>query len=332
MITRFISVDCGKADTKQSALLNSDNSISRKTFPTRVKEITDKNGLEALVGRGETGFIVEYDDKVYAVGDLANTDDSFTSNQNSKNDQTHKIATLTAIAGSVKNDDWVKAVIGCPIELYSNDVNRNNYLDNILPSGRIDISINGVHKNFTITGKKVLPESLGILFVRPELFVDKLVGVIDIGGLNVNAVMVDNANLVSGSAFTDKLGRRSLENDIRKYANDTYESTFSATEINAFIRQGYITDNLDPKKEEESKLIINKALENQLVKIVSTCVNHGWNLTNMDLVFVGGGSSLLADKIKMAFPRAHLAENTVYANSDGFLISLCLSERISVRV
>ena len=329
-MTRFISVDCGKADTKSVVMVNSDNSFSRRSFPTRVTELSNRGGIESLGGTGETGFIVEYDGRIYAVGDIATSDESYTSNQNSKNDLTHKIATLTAIARVVNNDDYVKAVIGCPIELYSNDENREKYLNFILPSGRIDISVNGTPKHFCIVKKAVRPESTGIIFVKPDIFDEKLVGIIDIGGLNVNAAMVDDLNLVSGSCFTEKLGRRSIENDIRKYVNDTYESSFSSTEINAFIRQGYITDNRDPEKEEESRLIINEVFNDHLVRIVNACVNHGWNLNNINLVFIGGGSSLLADKINLAFPKAILADNTVFSNADGFLVSLCLEDHIHV--
>ena len=327
-MNRFISVDCGKADTKTSVLLTLGNSIARSSFPTRVIEKPNKSCLESVNGTGETGFIVEYDGRVFAVGDIANSDDSFTSNQNSKNDITHKIATLVAISRSVNNDDAVKVVIGCPIELYSNTTNREKYLNSILPSGRIDITVNGISKHFTIIKKLVLPESLGILYSNRGLFEDKLVGIIDIGGLNVNAAIIDNLRLVSNSCFTEKLGRRAIENEIRQYANDTYESSFSTTEINAFIRQGYITDNFDPARENTSRQFIDKSLGNHVVNIVRACSKHGWNLRNMNLVFIGGGSILLKDKIMSAFPNATVVENAAFANSDGFLINLCFTERM----
>lgn len=332
MSTRYVSVDCGKADTKSCVRVNSDGSISSSSFPTRVTERSDRECIESLSGVSNTGFITEYDGKIYAVGDIATSDDSFTSNQNSKNDMIHKIATLTAIARVVNNDDCVNVVIGCPIELFSSAPNRDKYLNNILPSGRIDISVNGVSKHFSIGKKEVLPESMGILYIRPESFIDSLVGIIDIGGLNVNAALIDDLNLVSGSSFTEKLGRRAIENEIRRYANDMYESSFSATEINSFLKKGYIKDTCDPAMEERSRKFINDTLDDHLVKIVKTCVSHGWNLRNMDLVFIGGGSILLKEKISQVFPQALVVDNANFSNAEGFLVQLCQKERVIIHI
>ncbi len=320
---KLISVDCGKAATKTCLKTSTSNQVTKTSFPTRVCEKADKDCLETLSGIGNTGFITEYDGKVYAVGDIATSDDSLTSNQDSKNDIKHKIATLTSIGRSVNNDDCVKAVIGCPIEQFFNKQNREKYLENILPSGRINISVNEITTHFSIIEKKVLPESTGILYGKPALFAGKLAGIIDIGGLNMNAALIDDLKLVSGSCFTDKLGRRGIENEIRRYANDTYESSFSATEINSFIRKGYITDNNDPQMENRSREFINNTLGEHLVKIVNACIRHGWNLRNMDLFFIGGGAILLRSKISAAFPKAFIAENADFANAEGFLVNLC---------
>ena len=137
MSIRIIAVDSGKADTKVCARINSDNTSVTRTFPTRVEEKKDDECLATMTGVSNTGFIVEYDGKIYGVGDIVSSDDSFTSNLNSKNDIVHKIATLTAIAGSVNNGDEVKVAIGCPIEVFNSKVNREKYLNSILPSGRI---------------------------------------------------------------------------------------------------------------------------------------------------------------------------------------------------
>ncbi len=327
MTIRFISVDSGKADTKVCTKLNGDGSVVNRSFPTRVKEIPERESLESLTGMSGSGFIVSYDGKIYAVGDIANSDDSITSNQNSKNDNIHKITTLTAIAGSVNNDDLVNVVIGCPIEVYMNKANREKYLDNILPSGRIDITINGINKHFMIKKKMVLPESTGILYAYPGVFVGKLAGIIDIGGLNINAALVDDLKLMPESSFTEKLGRRFAENEIRRYANDTYESSFSVTEINNYIKQGYITDNVDPDMEKKSGEFIDSVLDDHLIKIVKACKKHGWNLRNMELVFIGGGSILLKDKISQVFPKAHIVEDAAFTNAQGFLYKLCRSFR-----
>lgn len=327
-MVRYIAVDSGKADTKICVRVNSDGTIKESTFPTRVLERNDRTCLDTLTGVSDTGFIVEYDGKIYSVGDIVSSDNSFTSNQNSKNDDVHKIATLTAIAKSMNNDDTAHVVIGCPIELYSSKVNREKYLNNILPSGRIDISINGVAKHFMISKKVVLPESMGIILAEEKLFTNRYVGIIDVGGLNVNASAVNKGKIIAEACFTEKLGRRAIEKEVKTYAEQKYESSYSTAEIESFVDNGYITDNLDTKAEEESKAYIDHIREEHINKIVKACTQHGWNLRNMNLVFIGGTSMLLKDKIEAAFPKAIVVHNANYANARGFLMSLCRGEGV----
>ncbi len=323
---RYMAVDSGKADTKVCTKLN-DNAVAKRTFPTRVEEKDDDKCLATMTGVSDTGFIVEYDGKIYGVGDIVSSDDSFTSNQNSKNDITHKIATLTAIAGSVNNDDAVCVAIGCPVEIFNSKVNRDKYLENILPSGRIDIKINGIAKRFTITKKMVLPESLGIVFANPKIFGNKYIGIIDIGGLNVNAAAVNKGKIVSDACFTEKLGRRAIEKAVKEYAEQKYETQFSTALISTFVEQGYVTDNTDPEAEEESKAYIEQVMHDHVNKIIKTCEKHGWTLKNMNLVFIGGTSIILQDAIREKFPKATLIDNANYANAQGFLVKLTQNVR-----
>ncbi len=330
MSKRYLSVDSGKSDTKTCVMVNSDCTIVNTSFPTRVKEKGINDCLETIGGLGNTGFIVEYDGKNYTVGSIVNTDDGFTNNRNSKNDLIHKIATLTAIANSVNTGDEVYVAIGCPIELYQNKENRELYLESILPSGRIDLTVNGTHKHFMIVKKTVLPESTGIFLSHPRYFMEKIVGIIDIGGLNLNGALVNNTNLVPESCFTEKLGRRSIDKIVKDYAEREYDTSFSMSEINHYIRQGYIKDNLDHEKEETSRLFISNTLRDHFVKIINACLNHGWNLRNMDLVFTGGSSVLHERLIRKIYPSALIADDTVFSNAEGFLIHLCASEHIKV--
>ncbi len=317
-----MAVDSGKADTKVCTKLN-DNAVAKRTFPTRVEEKDDDKCLATMTGVSDTGIIVEYDGKIYGVGDIVSSDDSFTSNQNSKNDILHKISTLTAIAGSVNNDEQVNVAIGCPIEVFMSKVNREKYLNNMLPAGRIDITINGISKHFTITKKLVLPESLGVVFARPRLFEDKYAGIIDIGGLNVNSAAVNEVQIVAEACFTEKLGRRTIEKAVKDYAEVKYETTFSMSEVNTFVNKGYIHDNADEEAEEESRQFIAGVLNDHLNRISKACESHGWNLRNMNLIFIGGTSIILRDLIKEAYPKAVIVDNANYVNAQGFLTKFC---------
>lgn len=306
---RFISVDCGKDDTK-ICVRNTDGSFIKKSFPTRMNELT---GFESL--GTSRGYQVEYEGKGYVVGDGAS---GITSNSNSKKEMIHKIATLTAIATSVDNGDSVKVVIGCPLSFYPDKNEREEYANFILPKGRVDINVNGVDKNFYISARLVLAESYGIVFYEPEKFANKYVGVIDIGGLNLNAAAYKNNQLISDSCFTEKLGKNTIMKALQTKLNEKLDADFSFDEMEIFIQQGYVTN-----AEAETAAFMKNYFKEHLAKVWQKCTNNRWNLKYMDLVFIGGTSMLLKPYILEEFPNAYIPEDANFVNAEGFLMALC---------
>lgn len=331
MADRYVAVDCGKAETKISVRINSDSSIQSTSFATRVIE-RDRNGSEYddLDENMNGSYKVEYDGHHYAVGNFVSEERGFTSTLNSKKDNIHKIATLTAIATVVNNGDSVRAVIGCPIKLFKNQQNREAYRDEILPKGKVEIKINGRYKSFSITQAIVLPESIGAVTMFGSYFDKKAVGIIDIGGLNINCCVYKDHHLLSETSFTEKLGRNELVNKIKDAIETSEEREFRTYEIEQFIEQGYIT-NVDPEKEEKSKGFIDDYMGAHLKEILKSCTEHGWNLNYMYLIFIGGGSAVLYNYIKQRFPNALIPVNPQYVNSEGFLIHMCRALGVSTK-
>lgn len=328
---RYVAVDCGKAETKISVRVNSDNSIISSSFATRVVE-RGRNGNEFDdLGAFVTGnFQVEYDGHHYTVGNFVSEERGFTSTQNSKKDIIHKVATLTAIASVVNTGDNVRVAIGCPIKLYKNQQNRESYLDELLPKGKVEIKINGRDKSFYISQASVYPESTGAPILYSHCFSDKAVGIIDIGGLNINCCVYQDHQLVADTSFTEKLGRRELIEKVRDAIETAEECEFRTYEIEQFIKQGYITNTLDSQKEEESKGFIEEFMKDHLQEIIDSCIQHTWNLAYMDLVFIGGGSACLKKYIEKMFPRAFVPADPQYINSIGFLVDMCKRSGINL--
>lgn len=321
---RYISVDCGKAETKICVRINSDSSIAKSKFATRVIERFNGDGFESMDATKTGCFKVSYDGHDYAVGNFVTDEDGFTSNNNSKNDIIHKVATLTAIASVVNNGDVVRVVIGCPVGLFSNKANREKYLAALLPKGRVDISVNGAEKHFTITQTFVLPESCGTIYTCDDKFDNKSVGIIDIGGLNINCSVYDNRTLVVESCFTEQLGRKILVENVKKAIETKTETEFHAYEIERFIQQGYIT-NKDSNYEEESKEFVKEHLKSHIEKIWKVCKAHHWNLDYMNLIFIGGTSIMLRNNIFAEYPKAFIPDEANFINAEGFLRWMCSS-------
>ena len=318
---RYLAIDCGKAETKIAIRNNNDSSVLTKSFPTHVikKQYTD---IDTAFNMGNS-FQVEFSDSSYIVGQMATGEESTTSISSSKRDLKHKIATLTAIASNVNNGDSVKVAICCPIEEYQNKPRRQEYLDFIIPKGRIDIKINNVDKNFTITDAIVFPESLGAMNFLPTNLAQSLVGVIDIDGLNVNACLINKGLIETTRCFTGKLGRKFINASVKENLEAKYPAEFSDFEIDSFIENGYV-----PNHKEESSKIIETVLDNHMHKVVDLCKTKNWNIDFMTLMFIGGTSLLLADRIRNKFPEAVLVENANYVNAIGALKALCSKHKV----
>ena len=117
---------------------------------------------------------------------------------------------MSMIGDSVADGSYVRAAIGCPLQCYSLKTERKEYLDYILPQGKVEIELNGIRKRFVIDRRAVFAEGYGPLLLFPERFMNRTVGVIDIGGFNVNGCYFLNGRLIPEANITNQLGKYKL--------------------------------------------------------------------------------------------------------------------------
>lgn len=314
-MTRQIVIDAGKDDTK-IVLRNMDGTITHRKMPTRVSVANEISAINKQLDNGIT--IVKYEDKTYVVGDPEGS----TTDSNSKMDDIHKIMTLTAIATTVEVGDTVQVAIGCPLATYSDKDARDEYLDFILPMGLVEIIVDGQSKRFYIADRMCFAESLGAVLMYPEYFTGT-VGVIDIGGLNVNASYYINGKLLTDNCFTEKYGKLHITRKLRSTLNQKFDAQFSEPEVEVVIRQGYVTN-----AEEESIPLIEQAYIRNLNDIESACKNNGWNMSFCKLIYIGGTSAMLKSQIQDKYPKAFIPDDSEYVNADGFMRGLCIKLKL----
>lgn len=315
---KIIVVDCGKDETKV-VVRNDDGTNKKEKIPTRVAPYSELTSMNKEAGADL--HVVEYEGKRYSVGDPSGR----TSDSNSKMDETHRVMTISSIAMNVGNGDTVKIAIGCPLSVYVDKQAREEYLNYILPQGRVNITVDGEEKYFYITFRVCFAESLGAVFLYPEKFKDAVVGVVDIGGLNINCAYFDNGKLVVDSCFTDKFGKLHIARKLRSVLNQKFDAQFAEFEVERIMMNGYVTN-----AEEESKPIIERALSDDLVEIENACKNNGWNIRFCSLIFIGGTSQILRGQIKEKFPNAFIPDDSGFANAEGFMRALCMQLRVGV--
>jgi plasmid segregation protein ParM len=244
-----------------------------------------------------SGIQIEINGKEYIVGEGVN---NFSLDKT--DNELHQICTYTALAKNCpdyKNEFDV--VLGYPLNIYS--ANKEKYADIYLTGEYVKVKLEGQEKLIKINKCKVFPQCAGAIYATPMIFKNRLVGILDIGGLTVNGCIVDNLNIIKDSIFTENLGGFILKNSIKKLLNSIYTLNIQDYNVDYIIKYGLKTDS-------NSKAYIDGVMEEHMEKIISIMRQNNWN-EEMDIFVIGGGSLLLQDQIKKMLPNAIISEDPI---------------------
>jgi plasmid segregation protein ParM len=242
------------------------------------------------VGEGATMSNVEYDK---------------TSNE------LHKICTYAALA-SLSNfiGTEFNIVVGYPINIFS--ANKETFAEYLKTSDFIETELDGEIKVFKVNDCLVFPQGAGALYVNPERYKNKVIAILDIGGLTINGCIFDNLNLIRESIFTENLGTIILQNKVKKALDKRFSLNIQEYELPWIIKNGY------RQGKEESKKIIDEVLMNHVEEIRKMARVNNWNIDNLEILLAGGGSLLLEDHLKKVFTAATVSDDPVNDNVKGF--------------
>ena len=333
---RYIAVDVGKFETKVAYYDKEKDETKMYRFRTRTGEGSfDDDTLE------RNTFISQINDgPVMRIGNAASTQAEMSI---SKATQTHKDCLLTAIALYCSSDevDNVYVAIGTPVKTWEIVEKRNEYKEYMLPEGEIEVKLklkgDGeiLTKKFVIETRKAFPESMGALYIGDtKKYVDDMVAIIDIGGLNVNATVWNSLELDRESAITNELGgnalvlglAQALTSELSMRADERI--TMKALALPKNERMLHPKRN-NPEIEQKSKEVIDKFTLEHARKIKQECNTKQWPIDYMTLIFIGGTSGILRNEISEVFGDDVLVvDNPEYANALGFLRVLCAQSGI----
>ena len=302
-MAKVIGVDSGKFDTK--VYLYSPNGNSKKfSFRTKMDETSEDRSTAAK------SCVIEYNNRRVLIGDEAETSDY----DKSKAKEIHKLATYAAIAQSVDYGDHVILACGCPLSIFNNVEERKAYKDFMWDKGELSVILNGKTKKFTIDNVVVCPEGSGLIYKNPAEYKDRLVAIIDIGGLNTNCCIYDRLTPVKSTAFTTNLGANIMRNELKQKLNSTFkDANIQDWQMEDIIRKGYIKSN-----KEESEVLISEFLQKHVSNIMQECVKKGWDIKNLDFVFTGGGALQFEREIRKIVDDPVIGPEANWENVQGF--------------
>ena len=251
---------------------------------------------------------IVYNNKSYIVGEEAGDYDySFT-----KNNEHHKIMLYYCLAKHVEDLQFFDLIIGCPLSTYLNKKEQEKYIKSIQNNGEpINIIYNNEEKTIIITSITMVPESIGGYLNDYSISKNEIRGVVDIGGLNLNAAIYNMGKPIREKMITLNLGIHVLLKNIQQAVLREREQM-----INLYMcKHLLMTSSFNGDFELED--IFNKECEKFVINIKNTLIKNDWEINQLTMRFIGGGSIALSKYIKKEFANSQIEED-VFANCEAF--------------
>ena len=311
MNIKYVAADCGKANTKVFMYDVKTSNTANIIIATNVAPVNSL--VKASMGESQYIVSIDIDDENISGEWMIGAVGGESSYSNSKKDRIHKIMALVGIALVTQNGDTVVPAIGCPITIFECEQQKAELYDYLLPDGRVDIRVNGVDHFYYIEKEKgmVFPESFGALFMFPDRFTDQT-GVVDIGGLNMNASFFNGMKLDPDLCTTEKLGCSAIVSALRKKLNAMCDASYDDRRIESFLR------NCNVPHFAEGAKVIEDVLTTHFNRIDR--VLKDWDTSKINMIFIGGTSKLLEKHILAKYgDRAFIPDEADFINCKGFL-------------
>ena len=231
----------------------------------------------------DSGYKVRFFNQEYIIGD-----DSIPFDYDfEKHKLETKILVNLAVSKLVDKGDKVNVVVGMPIEHWLDRERRNKYeqfLSSKTQMSLIERELD-IPMSFTINKVVAVPESIGHI-ARNKKYQNRTVGVLDCGGANFQGAIYKNGLPLRDSCFTLNEGGYFYLNSIKKAINSKFKLNYQDYQIPELIEFG---SNREDKEEIANE--ITRMTKLHLNKVIRECRARNWNLDDMDIIVVGGGSN-----------------------------------------
>ncbi len=272
----------------------------------QVKSLVEKSENVA----SDAGYRVKFFNQEYVIGnDSIMFDYDF---------EKHKIETKIlvnlAISKLVEKGDVVNLVVGMPIEHWLDKNRRQKYEQFIASKSQMQLIEREIEipMNFTINKVVAVPESIGHV-ARNKKYQRRTVGILDCGGANFQGAIYKNGLPLRESCFTLNEGGYFYLNTIKQAINSKFKLNYQDYQISELLEYG---SNREDK--EEIKKEIQRVSKLHLNKVIRECRARNWNLNDMEIIVVGGGSNYFKSIIKDLLPNATISDDAIWDNVRGF--------------
>lgn len=210
-------------------------------------------------------------------------------------DKSANVIQLACISKALSKStyDEYKIITSLPANIYINKDERKNYTNNIKTL------------NPKIKDVKIYMEGAAAQLADLEWYKEKLVVLIDIGGLTINIMIFEDGKLVSGTQDTFNLGTIILDNKIRAALTSAMCDNYTDYQI------PYLFNSDDQK----IKKVIAEEIEKHFEEIDQAIKKKGYP-SRIQQRFTGGGA-LRLKKYIMDVLHGYIGKDPVWENAQG---------------
>ena len=214
----------------------------------------------------------------------------------------------------MEEGDKVNLVVGMPIEHWLDRDRRAKYEQFIASKSQMSLVEREVDTpmNFKINKVVAVPESIGHV-ARNKKYKNRTVGILDCGGANFQGAIYKNGLPLRDSCFTLNEGGYFYLNSIKKAINSKFKLNYQDYQIPELIEFG---SNREDKEEIANE--ITRMTKLHLNKVIRECRARNWNLNDMDIIVVGGGSNYFKSIICDLLPNMTISDDAIWDNVKGF--------------
>lgn len=306
----MVIVDSGKFATK-ALTRGSNGELSSLYFETNIRESD-----EVATTLAET-YAMSVAGESYLIGKFAKETKNFS---RTKAEKPHKLSMLLAVHQLVEDNSDVVVFVGCPLNDYDYKKQRENYEEFMRGDGEYEVTVQGRTKKFNIVSVTALPETSGFIAKNAEKLEDKVVGLVDIGGLNANCALYQELNPVSSKSFAENKGVNILLRDLKFELEGRYGVLVDDRLMFKAVVEG-IPFKIKNVESSDILQFIDSFKELHVRSILEDLNRQGWSTNTLDFVFSGGGSIILKEQIKKVFgDDVLISSDGVWDNVEGFAL------------
>lgn len=222
---------------------------------------------------------------------------------------THMLCTYYNILSNCDNGDDIVLIVLLPMKNYINDDYVKVYKQMFLNTPVLKGKVNGQTKIATIRDVVVYMEGASVVNLYDDVFEDRTVGLIDIGGNTINGAVFIDGEIQLNTCHTMPLGTIKLERSII----DVLDS-----ELN-WSTQTYEIPELLMSDDPTIKKLVDKVCTKFVSNIYDNLLEYNWNLHNLKLFATGGGSKLLHKYLEDKFNNIVFSKDPIFDNVKGLL-------------